>query len=95
MAGRDRASAAAAAVAAHLVIIMGWLCGPAHRQEPTRGAGFTGRLGVEDDVLDTQAARWGTGTTAGAFSTTFVVSALAGIYVGRVLDRRGPRTAPS
>ncbi|WP_392895693.1 hypothetical protein [Streptomyces sp. LN699] len=46
-------------------------------------------------MLDTQAARWGTGTTAGAFSTTFVVSALAGIYVGRVLDRRGPRTAPS
>ncbi|MFF8293137.1 MFS transporter [Streptomyces sp. NPDC016309] len=36
---------------------------------------------------------WGTGTTTVAFSAALVVSALAGIHVGRILDRRGPRIA--
>ncbi|WP_327280788.1 MFS transporter [Streptomyces sp. NBC_01205] len=35
---------------------------------------------------------WSTGATTAAFSAALVVSAIAGIYVGRVLDRRGPRT---
>ncbi|KQX82619.1 MFS transporter [Streptomyces sp. Root1310] len=34
---------------------------------------------------------WSAGTTTAAFSLALVVSALAGIRVGRVLDRRGPR----
>ncbi|MFD9342324.1 MFS transporter [Streptomyces sp. NPDC060049] len=34
---------------------------------------------------------WGTGTTTAAFSAALIVSALAGIYVGRTLDHRGPR----
>ncbi|GAA3899958.1 MFS transporter [Streptomyces lacrimifluminis] len=34
---------------------------------------------------------WSTTTTTGAFSAALVVSALAGIPVGRILDRRGPR----
>lgn len=38
-----------------------------------------------------QATGWGVGATTGAFSVGLVVSALAGIAVGRVLDRRGPR----
>jgi MFS family permease len=33
---------------------------------------------------------WSAGTTTGAFSVALLVSALAGIPVGRVLDRRGP-----
>ncbi|MFD7561308.1 MFS transporter, partial [Streptomyces sp. NPDC059835] len=35
---------------------------------------------------------WSAGVTTAAFSTALVVSAIAGIYVGRVLDHRGPRT---
>ncbi|MGW0955253.1 MFS transporter [Streptomyces sp. NPDC002405] len=35
---------------------------------------------------------WPTSATTAAFSLALVVSALAGIRVGRVLDRRGPRT---
>ncbi|WP_037892956.1 MFS transporter [Streptomyces xanthophaeus] len=35
---------------------------------------------------------WSTGTTTAAFSAALFVSALAGIYVGRILDHRGPRT---
>ncbi len=34
---------------------------------------------------------WSTTATTGAFSGALVVSALAGIPVGRILDRRGPR----
>ncbi|MET9818830.1 MFS transporter [Streptomyces sp. NPDC006355] len=34
---------------------------------------------------------WSTTATTGAFSAALVVSALAGIPVGRILDRRGPR----
>ncbi|MFJ8629778.1 MFS transporter [Streptomyces sp. NPDC093568] len=34
---------------------------------------------------------WSTTATTGAFSAALVVSALAGIPVGRLLDRRGPR----
>ncbi|WP_432124425.1 MFS transporter [Streptomyces sp. C10-9-1] len=34
---------------------------------------------------------WSTGATTAAFSAALVVSAIAGIYVGRVLDHRGPR----
>ncbi len=34
---------------------------------------------------------WSAGSTTAAFSAALVVSALAGIPVGRVLDRRGPR----
>ncbi|MFB8760564.1 MFS transporter [Streptomyces nigra] len=35
---------------------------------------------------------WPAGVTTAAFSLALVVSALAGIRVGRILDRRGPRT---
>ncbi|WP_329389715.1 MFS transporter [Streptomyces sp. NBC_01351] len=35
---------------------------------------------------------WSTGATTAAFSSALVVSAIAGIYVGRILDHRGPRT---
>ncbi|WP_328923355.1 MFS transporter [Streptomyces sp. NBC_00190] len=35
---------------------------------------------------------WSGGATTAAFSAALVVSAVAGIYVGRVLDHRGPRT---
>ncbi|MFI8280820.1 MFS transporter [Streptomyces sp. NPDC085929] len=35
---------------------------------------------------------WSAGATTAAFSAALVVSAIAGIYVGRVLDHRGPRT---
>ncbi|WP_030861948.1 MFS transporter [Streptomyces sp. NRRL F-2747] len=34
---------------------------------------------------------WSAGATTAAFSAALVVSAIAGIYVGRVLDHRGPR----
>ncbi|MER5209564.1 MFS transporter [Streptomyces sp. NPDC002838] len=34
---------------------------------------------------------WSTTATTGAFSAALIVSALAGIRVGRILDRRGPR----
>ncbi|MCG7526922.1 MFS transporter [Streptomyces sp. OfavH-34-F] len=37
------------------------------------------------------ATGWPTGATTAAFSLGLVVSALAGIRVGRILDRRGPR----
>ncbi|MCX5321558.1 MFS transporter [Streptomyces sp. NBC_00120] len=40
----------------------------------------------------TAATGWPTGATTAAFSLGLVVSALAGIRVGRILDRRGPRT---
>ncbi|MFF5314790.1 MFS transporter [Streptomyces massasporeus] len=40
----------------------------------------------------THATGWPPGATAAAFSLALVVSALAGIHVGRILDRRGPRT---
>ncbi|MBC2905519.1 MFS transporter [Streptomyces cupreus] len=39
----------------------------------------------------THATGWDAGTTTAAFSLALVVSALAGIRVGRILDRRGPR----
>ncbi|ONI49992.1 MULTISPECIES: MFS transporter [unclassified Streptomyces] len=39
----------------------------------------------------TAATGWSTGATTAAFSLGLVVSALAGIRVGRILDRRGPR----
>ena len=39
----------------------------------------------------TAATGWSAGATAAAFSLGLVVSALAGIRVGRILDRRGPR----
>ncbi|MFD7962722.1 MFS transporter [Streptomyces zaomyceticus] len=35
---------------------------------------------------------WSTGGTTAAFSLALVVSGLAGIRVGRIIDRRGPRT---
>ncbi|MGW7349457.1 MFS transporter [Streptomyces sp. NPDC054854] len=35
---------------------------------------------------------WSTGATTAAFSVALIVSAIAGIHVGRVLDHRGPRT---
>ncbi|MFE5806077.1 MFS transporter [Streptomyces sp. NPDC056491] len=35
---------------------------------------------------------WSAGATTAAFSAALVVSAVAGIYVGRALDHRGPRT---
>ena len=38
---------------------------------------------------------WSTTATTGAFSAALVVSALAGIPVGRILDRRGRGRAPS
>ncbi|MGA4967105.1 MFS transporter [Streptomyces pseudogriseolus] len=40
----------------------------------------------------TAATGWPTAATTAAFSLALVVSALAGIRVGRILDRRGPRT---
>ncbi|WP_329160626.1 MFS transporter [Streptomyces anulatus] len=40
----------------------------------------------------THATGWPAGATTAAFSLGLVVSALAGIRVGRILDRRGPRT---
>ncbi|GHB78058.1 hypothetical protein GCM10010377_80320 [Streptomyces viridiviolaceus] len=40
----------------------------------------------------TAATGWLAGATTAAFSLGLVVSALAGIRVGRILDRRGPRT---
>lgn len=39
----------------------------------------------------TRATGWPAGATTAAFSLGLVVSALAGIRVGRILDRRGPR----
>ncbi|AXQ53221.1 MFS transporter [Streptomyces koyangensis] len=39
----------------------------------------------------TAATGWPVGATTAAFSLALVVSALAGIRVGRILDRRGPR----
>ncbi|NVI33190.1 MFS transporter [Streptomyces albidoflavus] len=39
----------------------------------------------------THATGWPAKATTAAFSLGLVVSALAGIYVGRILDRRGPR----
>ncbi|MFG2325809.1 hypothetical protein [Streptomyces sp. NPDC048568] len=39
----------------------------------------------------TAATGWPTGATTAAFSLALVVSALAGIRGGRILDRRGPR----
>ncbi|MFE5483201.1 MFS transporter [Streptomyces sp. NPDC056527] len=39
----------------------------------------------------TEDTGWSAGSTTAAFSAALVVSALAGIYVGRVLDHRGPR----
>ncbi|GGR09056.1 hypothetical protein GCM10010280_66100 [Streptomyces pilosus] len=41
------------------------------------------------------ATGWPTGATTAAFSLSLVISALAGIRVGRILDRRGPRTVMS
>ncbi|MET9185051.1 MFS transporter, partial [Streptomyces tendae] len=43
----------------------------------------------------TAATGWPTGATTAAFSLGLVVSALAGIRVGRILDRRGPRAVMS
>ncbi|MGA5148192.1 MFS transporter [Streptomyces griseoincarnatus] len=40
----------------------------------------------------TTATGWPAGATTAAFSLALVISALAGIHVGRTLDRRGPRT---
>ncbi|URN18544.1 MFS transporter [Streptomyces sudanensis] len=40
----------------------------------------------------TAATGWPAGATTAAFSLALVVSALAGIRVGRILDQRGPRT---
>lgn len=45
-------------------------------------------------VLDTRITEdtgWSTTATTGAFSAALIISALAGIPVGRILDRRGPR----
>lgn len=39
----------------------------------------------------TAATGWPAGATTAAFSLALVISALAGIRVGRILDRRGPR----
>lgn len=39
----------------------------------------------------TRATGWSPGAATAAFSLALVVSALAGIRVGRILDRRGPR----
>ncbi|MEV5551405.1 MFS transporter [Streptomyces sp. NPDC052309] len=39
----------------------------------------------------THATNWPAGATTAAFSLGLIVSALAGIRVGRILDRRGPR----
>ncbi|GAA3482655.1 MFS transporter [Streptomyces yanii] len=35
---------------------------------------------------------WSTGATTAAFSAALLISAFAGIRVGRIIDRRGPRT---
>lgn len=35
---------------------------------------------------------WSAGATTAAFSAALVVSAAAGVYLGRVLDQRGRRT---
>ncbi|WP_162793079.1 MFS transporter [Streptomyces globosus] len=35
---------------------------------------------------------WSTGVTAAAFPAGLIISAVAGICMGRTLDRRGPRT---
>ncbi|MGP4046871.1 MFS transporter [Streptomyces sp. 2A115] len=40
----------------------------------------------------TAATRWPVGATTAAFSAALLVSALAGIRVGRIIDRHGPRT---
>ncbi|WP_103546143.1 MFS transporter [Streptomyces sp. SM1] len=40
----------------------------------------------------TAATGWSAGTTTAAFSAALLVSALAGIRIGRILDARGPRT---
>lgn len=40
----------------------------------------------------TAATGWSAGSTTAAFSLALVVSAIAGIRVGRILDHRGPRT---
>ncbi|MFD7629774.1 MFS transporter [Streptomyces sp. NPDC059851] len=40
----------------------------------------------------TDATGWPASFTTAAFSAALIVSAVVGIYVGRVLDRRGPRT---
>jgi MFS family permease len=39
----------------------------------------------------TRATGWSTGAAMGAFSTGLAVSALAGVAVGRLMDRHGPR----
>ncbi|MPY29948.1 MFS transporter [Streptomyces adustus] len=46
---------------------------------------------VLDPQIHTETG-WPTSATTAAFSLGLIVSALAGIRVGRVLDRRGPRT---
>ncbi|MEU3855326.1 MFS transporter [Streptomyces sp. NPDC029554] len=40
----------------------------------------------------TAATGWSAATTTGAFSAALLVSAVAGIRIGRILDARGPRT---
>ncbi|MFE5958011.1 MULTISPECIES: MFS transporter [Streptomyces] len=40
----------------------------------------------------TTATGWPTGATTAAFSAALLVSAIAGIRVGRIIDRHGPRT---
>ncbi|MGW5067284.1 MFS transporter [Streptomyces cyaneofuscatus] len=40
----------------------------------------------------TTATGWPTGATTAAFSAALLVSAVAGIHVGRTIDRHGPRT---
>ncbi|MFF6786980.1 MFS transporter [Streptomyces sp. NPDC012510] len=40
----------------------------------------------------TTATGWSAATTTGAFSAALLVSAVAGIRIGRILDARGPRT---
>ncbi|MFD3534552.1 MFS transporter [Streptomyces sp. NPDC058664] len=40
----------------------------------------------------TAGSGWSTGATTAAFSFALVISGLAGIRVGRIIDRRGPRT---
>ncbi|MGW7290672.1 MFS transporter, partial [Streptomyces sp. NPDC054847] len=40
----------------------------------------------------TAATGWSAGATTAAFSAALLVSALAGVRVGRILDHRGPRT---
>lgn len=44
------------------------------------------------DARITEDTGWSTTATTGAFSAALIISALAGIPVGRILDRRGPRT---